>query len=291
MKPFTIGYLYAILASFFFALIAIIGKNLITGGIHPFQLLFFQYMITVFLLGCWLMLRQPKSLACSRKTLILFAFQGIVGGAGTSLFFYTALTSLNAGITSMLLFINPVYISVFFALTKIRRMKLINYISVLLAVSGAAVVLDVFSAGSLSLPISGVFLGMGSGICYAFYNVFADLKLKSEDPNVINFYSSSFGLLFTGILLGISGIGYSISITTLPSIFILASVSGILPIFFIFKAFQYIGSEKVSVIASVELPMTLIMAFLFLGESMKPIQLAGVVMIVASAFLLHREEG
>ena len=168
-------------------------------------------------------------------------------------------------------------------------MKPINYISVVIAVSGAALVLDIFS-GSLEFSAAGLILGLLSGLSYAFFNVFADLKLKSEDPNVINFFSCIASLLLTTILLTFRGIGFSVEVTDLTSILFLAIFSGILPEYFLFKAFQYIGSEKVSVIASVELPMTLFMAFTLLNEHMGSIQLFGVALIIISTVLLHYNE-
>ena len=289
MRHHTYGYIYAILAAFFFALIAIIGKGLVSGGTHPFQVSFYQYLFTILILGIWLYLRKPNEFRCDRKRLCAFALLGVFGGGGTTLLFYSALQYLDAGVTSMLLFINPVYITLFFAVTKIRKMKPINYISVIIAVSGAALVLDVF-AGSLKFSATGLVLGVLSGIAYAFYNVFADLRLKSEDPNVVNFFASIASLILTALLIVFNGIDFTVKATDLPSILFLAGFSGILPVYFIFKALQYIGSEKVSVIASIELPMTLIMAFTLLKEHMRSIQIFGVALIIISTVLLHYNE-
>lgn len=289
MQKHTYGYIYAILAAFFFALIAIIGKDLVSGGTHPFQVTFYQYIFTALILGIWLLIRKPSALRCTAKQLGSFAVLGLIGVAGTNLFFYSALQYLNAGITSMLLFISPVYITLFFSITKIRKMKPINYLSVFMTISGAAIVLNIFS-GTFDLPILGIGLGVLSGFAYAFYNVFADLKLKSWDPNVINFYACISSSCFTLILLFITDIGFVIKINDLPALFFLAGFSGILPIYFTFKALQYIGSEKVSVIATVELPMTLVMAFIFLKEQMAPIQTLGVLLIIISIILLHYNE-
>ena len=109
MRHHTYGYIYAILAAFFFALIAIIGKGLVSGGTHPFQVSFYQYLFTILILGIWLYLRKPSALRCDRKRFLAFALLGVFGGGATTLLFYSALQYLDAGVTSMLLFINPVY--------------------------------------------------------------------------------------------------------------------------------------------------------------------------------------
>lgn len=290
MKPRTKGYLFALLAAFFFSFIAIIGKGLVGSGIHPIQLSFYQYCFTVLLLTGWIGLRNPIALRPRRKLLGLYALQGIVGSLGSNLLFYGALMYLDAGLTSMLLFVNPVYVTVFFALTGLRAMRPVNFISVILAVVGAMIVLNVFSGGIHAWPGLGLVWGIGSGLTYAFYNVLADLKFQSEDPNVINLFASVSALVVSAVLLAATGIGYAIPLESLPSILLLASISGILPIFFIFKALKFIGSEQVTVVASMELPMTLVLAFTLLGERMAPIQLVGIVCIVGATLLLHGSE-
>lgn len=289
MVRHTYGYIYAILAAFLYALVAIVAKNLITGGTHPFQVTFYQYVFTISILTVWIFIRNRSAFRCELKMIGYFAILGVVGGGATNLLFYSALQYLDAGISSMLLFLHPVFITLFFAVTGIKTMKATNYFSVLLAACGTAIVLDVFS-GSLNFSLIGISLGIMSGVTYAFYNILADLKLKAEEPNVINFYACTAALLFTMILLISNGIGFSVDPRALPSIFFLAAFSGVLPAYCFFKALQYIGSEKVSVITSIELPLTLIMTFIILKEQMKPTQLFGVVLIVLATILLHRNE-
>lgn len=289
MKHHTYGYIYGILAAFLYALVAIVAKHLVTGGNHPFQITFYQYLFTILILGIWISVRNRNAFRCELKKVGSFALLGVVGGGATNMLFYSTLQYLDAGISSMLLFLHPVLITVFFAVTRIKAMKLINYFSVFIAACGAAIVLDIFS-DSPSLSAIGITLGILSGVTYAFYNIFADLKLKAEEPNVINFYACTAALLFTMVMLISNGIGFSVDLIALPSIFFLAAFSGVLPAYFFFKALQYIGSEKVSVISSIELPLTLIMAFTILKEHMRPIQLFGVVLIVLATILLHMNE-
>jgi Permeases of the drug/metabolite transporter (DMT) superfamily len=289
VKNVTYGYFYALLAAFLYALVAVVAKRLVTGGTHPFQVTFYQYVFTISILGAWIFIRNRKAFRCDRKMIGRFALLGIIGGACTNMLFYSALKYLDAGVTSMLLFLHPVFITIFFAVTRIKKIKLINYFSVFIAACGAAMVLDVFSH-ALSLSAVGIGLGMLSGVTYAFYNIFADLKLKDEDPNVINFYACCASTAFSFVMLISNGIGFSVKAAALPSIFFLAAFSGVLPAYCFFKALQYIGSEKVSVISSIELPLTLILAFTVLKEHMKPLQLLGVLLIVAATVLLHRNE-
>jgi drug/metabolite transporter (DMT)-like permease len=289
MKQHTYGYIYGILAAFFYALVAIIAKPLVMEGTHPFQVIFYQYLFTILILGIWISVRCRSAFRCDLKKIGAFALLGIAGGGATNMLFYSTLQYLDAGISSLLLFLHPVFITIFFAATRIKIMKPVNYFSVLSAACGTAIVLDIFS-DSLRFSVIGITLGILSGITYGFYNIFADLKLKEEDPNVINFYACTAALLFSMVMLISGGNGFSIELNALMPILLLAIFSGVLPAYFFLKALQYIGSEKVSIISSIELPLTLIMAFTILKEQMRLFQLFGVVLIVLATILLHMNE-
>lgn len=286
----TKGYVYALLAAFFFAFIAILGKPLMTSGITPFQLMFYQYGFTIVFLGMWLLTRRSGTLVFKREICLSLLIQGLIGSVGTNFFFYAALKTLDAGLCSMLLFLNPVCVTLFFAMTGIRKLHWHNYVALLLSVAGSVLVLGLLGVTDVQVTVQGILLGLGSALCYGFYNVYGDLKLKAINPNVINFYSVCVGFLCSAALLLMTQTPFIISLSQIPAIGILALFSGVLPVLFIFKSLQIIGSEKVTIIATVELPMTLLLAFLFLGENLVAIQLVGVLLIVTSTVLLHLNE-
>lgn len=285
------GYFYAILASAFFALISILGKVVIKTGMGPVQLMVWQYIFTIVTLLIILLPTKRSKLKLTKKQILRIMLQGIIGSAGTNFFFYAALQYLNAGIVSLLLFTNPIFVVLFFVLTGIKHIRPANWIALGMAFLGSLMVLNVFEAAKGGLPLIGIVLGLMSGICYAFYNVFADLKLQGIEANIINLYSSIFGLI-TALLVGtFMGIGdYSLPVELIGVIFSLSVLSGILPIIFIYKALSLIGSEKVTVIATIELPITLFLAFLVLGEKMSIIQIFGVVCVIGATFILQQGE-
>lgn len=289
MEKHTYGYLFAVTAALLYAFVTILGKILITGGMQPLQLTFYQYLFTVIILGAWFVLKNPGSLCIEKKQIGTCFLLGILGGVGTNLLYYSALQYLEAGIAAMLLFIHPVYITIFFAVTRIKLMKPYNYLSVFLSIFGVVIVLNIFT-GTLKISATGLLIGILSGVCYAFYNIFADLKVKEIEPNVINFYACTAALLFSALLLTFSEISFSIPIATVPAVVLQTCLAGIFPPYFFYKALQYIGSENISVISSLELPATLLLAFVLLGERMTFLQFVGVTLIIIAAVLLHRNE-
>ncbi len=284
------GYLYAFAAAFFFSFIAIISKNLLTNGLSPIQLMFYQFTLTLILLGIWIGIRNPAHFKVSKKQLLHLALQGIIGSTGTNFFFYIALDHMSAGLASMLLFLNPVFVTLFFAVTGMRQLKWYNYGSVMLAMSGAALVLGILGKAPIAATAIGIAFGLMSSLCYAFFNVFADLKLQAIKPNVINFYTALFGAIISGSVIILTKMPLTLQVSQVPMIFLLTLCAGILPVIFIFSALKIIGSEKLTVVATIELPITLILAYLFLKEQMNPLQMVGVLLILSATLLLHLHE-
>ncbi len=282
------GYLYAAVASSLYALISVLGKLVLHEGTDPMVLIFYQYAVSSVALYIGIRLLRPQLLTVSRVQLGQLGIQGIVGALATNICFYFALQYLNAGITSMLLFTNPIFVTLFFALTGIKILRGVNYIALALAMVGSVLVLDVFRAGMTGLPLPGILLGLGSALTYAFYNVYADLKMTAMSPYTVSLYTNLYGLAASGLLVVALHGGLPV-ISLLSFVYILGIVliAGIMPVVFFYKSVALIGAERTSIVATLELPFTLIVAFLVLGEQLNGIQGIGVLLVLGAAVFLH----
>jgi drug/metabolite transporter (DMT)-like permease len=286
------GYLFIIIASLLFAMIGIFGKLALNTGLDPFTLIVYQYGLMSILLIVYLLIKDPASLRISRKMLLYTAIQGIIGTAGTTVFYYLAIDQINVGVASMLLFTYPVFVNLFFMFTGIRKITRAGKISLVVAFIGSVLVLDVLSGGLDSLSALGIVFGLLSSLSYAFYNTFADLKLSGLSPVIISFYTSVVALL-AGIALtpGVLARPIGWSLDLVACLLMLAVVSGIMPVLLIYRGIALIGADKASIVASSELPITIILAYFALNEQMNLLQISGIIMIVAAVLMLHRSDG
>ena len=286
------GFFYVICAAFFFSTQAIAGKYILRSGIEPMELACIQFgIITIIMLGV-VILRRDKTVWMEGirhwKGLLLFAS---LGSAATSTFLYMSLMTLNAGIGSMLLFTHPVFVCIFFIITGIRKISWVNKASLIAAIVGSAMTLNVFQSGLDKEMLVGVLFGILSSICYAFYNIYYDLKLSTLNTSTALLFGSGFATL-TMILFHPS-IFYDfpkLNIGEFGLIAMIAIVAGILPAYLLYKGIRAIGSNKATIISTAELPFTLLIAFLILGETLIPIQIIGVFLIIVAVLALQNEE-
>lgn len=290
MKSNKLGYAYVLLAAFFFALIAVIGKTVMNSGISAYDLLILQNVAAVLFVFVYFAVVDIRKLLLDKERLKVIFIQGLIGSAGTTILFYMALEKMNAGIASMLLFTHPVLVSVYFIATKSKKITLTNNLALLTAVLGSIMVINVFNIDLAKTPILGILFGVLSSAAYAFYNIYADVKLKSYEPLVTTFYTTLTILIVTlAIHPGFWKFEFVLTSKLLLYICELAVVSGILPVIFLYKGINMVGADKASIAATSELPITIVLSYFALGESMELIQLIGIAMIVASIIILQYE--
>jgi drug/metabolite transporter (DMT)-like permease len=291
MKSNKVGYIYVFLASFFFALIAVIGKTVFNSGISAFDLLVLQYAASILFLAVYFAATDIKRLIISRQRLKDVLIQGFIGSAPTTILFYMALEVMNAGIASMLLFIHPVLVSIYFIATKSKKITLTNNLALISAVLGSIMVINVSNADTQSIPIMGIVFGIAASAAYAFFNINADIKLKGMDSMVVPFYTSLASLIAV-IIINPGFFRFDFEFT--PNLLIYACelgvISGILPVVFLYKGISLLGADKASIVATTELPITIILSYFVLGEKMELVQLFGIVMIMFSIIILQKEE-
>jgi len=286
----NLGYLYVALASFFFALTSIIGKSAFNTGMTVYDLMIMQNAVSVLVMLGYLLVKDKKLILISKEQLKNVILQGIFGSTAATLFFYLAVERMNAGIAAMLIFTHPVFVTLFFVITGMRKITWVNNLALFLTVLGSAMVINVFNLDVAKTPLIGIVYGILGSIACAFFNIFADLRLKDIKPEVVPLYTSTVMLVISAIINpGFFRFDISLSPQTIFYIFELAIVSGVLPVIFLYKGLALVGAEKVTIIATTELPITVILAFLILKETMVATQIIGVAAIICAVLVLQKE--
>lgn len=290
MNSYKTGYIYVLLAAFFFALIAVIGKTAMNTGINVFDLLILQNIAAVLFMLVYFAAVDIKRLRLNRRSLKTVLIQGLIGSAGTTILFYLALQRMNAGIASMLLFTHPVLVSIYFMASKTKKITITSNLALIAAFLGSLMVINVFNIDIAKTPLIGIVFGILSSTAYAFFNIYADVKLKDFDPLVTAFYTT-FTILLVALVLRPGFFRFEFVMNTELILYVceLAVVSGILPIIFLYKGINRVGADKASIVATSELPITILMSFFVLGERMGPIQLAGILLIMCAIIMLQYE--
>lgn len=205
---------------------------------------------------------------------------------------FFAVRTLNAAVVSVLLYLAPAFVCLFFLITGIRPVSFMNKLAILVCILGSMCALDVFHTPVSELSGQGILFGVLAGAGLAGYTILADVYVPEQISriSVVTITVNTGAVLGTLVDPGLYARFLTIGWTDILILFALAYVTKILYLQFLVRATKTIGAERASVVMSMEVPFTLMVAFFTLHQTMLPIQLAGVGLVILSVVLLRRNE-
>jgi len=222
-----------------------------------------------------------------RDFLILFLFRGILG----SIFFIYGF-SLTTGVrASFIPLIEPAFVLFFSWMVgkeAVRRKK-ISLLALLvlgsyLFITNGASIFDQLFWGDLLIMI-GV-------LCYsASYLPAAKISEKVNPQSIMAMVNGLSGLFF--LFVGFPFLGALASLTKFDAFLLLAFIitGPVVGIFLWYKAMKVIAPWVVSSLLTIQVLAGALLAFFWLGQILLPLQLAGGMLMLLSAFLISKEAG
>lgn len=225
--------------------------------------------------------RKDNSTRMTMRDGITIAVLGVVGGYAPMWFDFAGLAYVSAGLERIILFLYPtmaVLISAVLFGRRIGRREifalLASYVGVGLAVGHDLTMLKSGAAETLL----GVGLVMISALTYASYLVFSGRII----PRVGTANFTAYTMLMAGVASGVHFMvtPHAISIMQLPLpvyhiALLMAVVATVLPSIMLNAGIRRLGSSQASLLSSVGPVSTILLAYIFLGEQITVMQLAG----------------
>ena len=261
-------------------------RNLYALGFDAPGALIVRCGLAAVLFAILLLLKDPKLFRIRLKDLWCFLGVGLC-----SLLFFTwcyfqciRLTSLS--MAAVLLYTAPSIVMVISLFVFREKLTPVKLLALLLAFLGCCLVSGI-GGGQLNVP--GILFGLGAGLGYALYSIFARLALlRGYDSRTINFYAMLIATLGAMLIWGVKPLGLMVS--SVPAAlwcFATALFSCFLP--YLLYTYGLSGTEtgKAAVMASTEpVVATLVGAVLF-HEALTARSVLGVVLVLAAIAALN----
>lgn len=159
--------------------------------------------------------------------------------------------------------------------------------ALVLTFAGLIFVTGAFSGGE-HLSLKALFLGLGAGLGYALYSIFAKYLVPKYDAVTITTYTfvvaSVFAVPFSGVIPKAELI---LSAKGITSALALAIVSTVLPFLFYTKGLKGMDAGKASVLATIEPFVAAVVGVLLFHEKMTPLKIFGMLLIVTAIIILN----
>lgn len=187
----------------------------------------------------------------------------------------------NAAIATLLQYIAPVYIILWFIIRKKETFKLFDVIAILLTLTGTFLLLTNGSLDSLMISSSSMIWGIISGLSLAFYTIYAS-NLLSKFPSIL---VVGWAMLISGILMNFKAPIWQFTMSQIDISVILYLAFGIIlgtamAFFFFIKSLNYLSAKETTLFGTIEPVMAIVASALWLKVVFLPFQLLGIVLII-----------
>lgn len=256
-----------------------------------------EWLVTVRLLfsGVILLLiasiDNPKALWAIWKVkkdawqLLLF---GIFGMVAVQYTYFAAIKHSNAATATVLQYAGPVLIAVYLAIQKRRWPHNMEFLAIILAITGTFLLVTHGSFSNLSVSGWALFWGLASAIGLAFYSL-QPINLLRRYPSTIVI---GWGMVTGGIFMSIIHAPWKVEghwdiYTYLCTAFIIL-LATLVAFYAYLTAVKLIGAQKTSLLASAEPLSATVLSVMWLQIPFTAMDWIGSFLIVATIFLLTR---
>jgi len=278
-----LGILLVAVSAAAFGTLAIFGRYAYAAGMDVFSVLFLRFSLAAALMTILLAARReplPRGVP-----LIQLVGMGAIGYVGQAFSYLTALKYASSGLVALLLYLYPAFVAVLSTLWLREHITRPKIVALGLALVGTAL-----TVGPEEGQFLGVLLAISAAAIYSVYIMVGTQVMKhvsAIQSSTVIFASA--GLMSGLLMLGqgphlpATGAGWA----AIGSIVLIATV---LPVVTFLAGLERIGPTNAAMLSTLEPAVTVLLAAMLLGETLRPITLLGGSLILVAVLLLaHRE--
>ena len=284
MNSKTKGFIYGAIAAASYGMNPLFALPLYAAGMSVDTVLFYRYFFAVIVLGI-LMKMQHQSFSLQKADILPLVIMGLLFSF-SSLLLFMSYHYMDAGIASTILFVYPVMVAVIMGAFFKEKISAITIFSILLALSGIALLYQ--GDGGKPLSTVGIIFVLLSSLSYAIYIVGVNRStLKNLPTTKLTFYAILFGLSVYIVRLN-----FCTELQTIPSAWLWADVLAlaILPtavsLVCTALAIHYIGSTPTAILGVWDPVPVFFLGFFFFHKNPPPGLWVVFLMIITAVTLI-----
>jgi drug/metabolite transporter (DMT)-like permease len=278
-----LGMILIVLSAAAFGTLAIIGRYAYAAGMDVLTLLFLRFALSAVVMAFLLAARRER--LPRGMTLVELLAMGAIGYVGQAFSYFTAVKYASAGLVALLLYLYPVFVMILSAVFLGESITRWKVAALGLALAGLA--LMVGPAGGQWL---GVIWALVASVIYSLYIMVANRVVKEGSA----IQSSTVILAAAGVVSGLLMVSTGPHLPTTgagwAAVAAIVLVATVIPIVTFLAGLQRIGPTNAAMLSVLEPLVTVLLAALLLGETLRLMTLLGGGLILAAVLLLARSE-
>lgn len=272
--------------------IGIFIKGLSGAGLSSMEITTIRAVTASSILFIYMILRFREMLAIRPGDIKYFLATGILSMVFFNWCYFTAIKEVSLSIAVVLLYTAPAFVIVisrFVFKEKITRYKII---ALILTAAGSCLTAGLLPGMEIKLSLYGLLAGLGSGLGYSLYSIFAKIAARKYSPLTITAYTFFVAAIFLfilsypaeriSLLLRWDTLLYSVGLGFLPTA---------LAYILYTTGLKNVEAGKAAIIANIEPAVAIFIGTALFGEKLAFSQIAGAVLIFISVFIVQTGRG
>lgn len=290
------GYLFALLGALLFGANGSLAKLLVEGGLTATQLTLFRSLGTAVLAGLVLLITDRAAFRLTPRLLLVMAVLGIGGVALVQATYAAALAYLPVGVTLLLQYTGVLIVALVAFLVFKEKVRARLWVAIGLVLLGLVAVARPWEA---RLDPTGVALAIGAAVTLAFYFLVGERQVGRTSPLAVSFWTMTFASLFWGLFsawweldagtfakpLDVGGQWGSWELPLGIPLLVTVVVGSFLAFLLFFSALKHLSATAAGIAASAEVVFAFAVAWVWLGETLDPVGIAGAAVVLAGILL------
>ncbi|MBQ3279508.1 MAG: EamA family transporter [Clostridia bacterium] len=285
----NIGPLLIILAGCFWGSMGIFVRKLTSFGFSSVQIVSIRVTLAALFFSVLLLIRNPAGFRISLRDIPLFLGLGF----GSILFFtvcyFTAITMMPLSTAAILLYTSPIWIMLMSALFFREKLTGRKLLALALAFAGCVLVSGISGEG---ISLTGLLVGLGSGIGYGLYSILGTVALRKYSPYTVTTYTFLFAAAGSWLICNPSDMVSKFSAAPSPISLLLfccltALVTAVIPFLSYTLGLQTVEASKAGILATIEPMVATLVGILFFSEPITLLSGLGILLILAAVVLLN----
>ena len=263
----------------------------LNGGLSPQEIVSWKMLIGFIFMLLYTIRINPNALKVDKRGLLLIGILGLICHTFYNLFMNLSVERTTIATTVALLYTAPFFVLIISRVLFREKFTTLKVIAVIIAVSGVYFTVTGGKLDQLAYDTTGILFGLGAGFAYGVMNLYSKYLLMRYSQQTILTYAFGFAFLFS---LTFSDPTAIFRLDFDPWLWLNLILLGLVPTalsygFFTAGLSYNIESSKAAVVATIEVPVSVLGSFLIFSEPLNTIKLLGIAMVLFSVFLLRMD--
>ena len=286
-KKGYLGDILIIIAGLFWGSMGIFVRHLNDLGFTSIQVACLRLTVAGLLFALILLIKDPKGFKISPRDIPLFLALGLVSILFFTCCYFTAIRLMTMSTAAILLYTSPIWVMILAIIFLKEKITVQKIIALVLAFAGCVLV----SGFGGKVTVTGILVGLGSGLGYGLYSIFGTFALKKYSPYAVTCYTfliAGLGSVAVSdpadLFSKISAVDNKLSL--FGFVLLTSIVTAVIPFLLYTLGLNRTSAGKAAVLATVEPAAATLFGVIVMNETIGPVAVAGIILVFAAIFVL-----